>query len=1149
MVLRQRLRAVGSFFKSLLVFIFCKVYDAVAESTEQDIPSGTEVLRRYTVLGKLAQGGMAEVYLARQIGPAGYQKVVVIKRVRPHLAMDPDFVAMFVNEARLAAMINHPNVVQIFDLGQEKRDWLLAMEFLDGRDMLQIGRTCRQYNKAVPFDVSARILADACNALDYAHRLRGADGTPLNLVHRDMSPENILVTFEGQVKVVDFGIAKAADNALRTQAGQIKGKLGYVAPEAILGKGIDGRADIFAIGATMYLFLCGRPAFTGQTPLDVFERSLKPPEPPSHINPHVPRELERICMRCLSQNLDQRYATAGQVRDDIENYLVSTKRPLGAAQLSQFMRVLFSAGPDPIQQRIDNLLTQPARTPVVFPQPLMQPTAPATAKPVAKPAPQPVLQPIQPVLQPVLQPVAPRQPTPNPTPVPTAMPTATPTAIPTAPRVPVMPATMSATASTAAATKPVVKPAPPLPNPMIKSPIRDEWLIGNSKPTSEHISPFDPRFDSRLSSDLEGKLDSKDFMAPARQSQPPHTDVETTTITPPPLPPDALRAPAQPAATSSANQLKNEVTVVTEGLIVEESGLIDFPEDFGEKTAKFELNIDDLDIEDSLRQFEVNIRINDPHTDGQNVEHDVGQDTDSPDIHSTFSNFRADTLAIVTGQAIDDRSKNDDKSLPPRGDSAVGHAAHSIPPMKTALILQPAPLVDLDSNVDQQIEDSLERLFGAGTTASEAASPTTQQPNTALLNSDDPTPPLSRGLPAETHDSAIDTTVAAAHGHKPIEAPASMRQQHDAHRTDDHADDLRSVEEPAADILEVGDSVIEQLPSSSEAEPFNPSMEAPSILMPPPISSKMTTNQPLGHLVDREVDDNSITASVPRLRTFNPFLDISLDNPPAKGSRAVAAPLVSTENDSIHADIAADTANSLSTKDLLEHDRAMAAIEQAQRSLEQERLKEREHALGHTHTQSHAQNNAVNTTSNFFEGLDDATQDIGRLPSRDVSAAYARSTQTNNTDTAANQRALTTSNTGGYSQGPSLIGSGSFHSIVNNSNGAGRVRNEAPGLAARVGMFAFGMILGLLVIVGALYAFGLLDPLFNKDNPTRNRRSNVPAADVGTPSNVPNSVPNNVPSSAPNGVQNGVPVAPTEAGTTGTTGTAGTTTKPKTAPR
>lgn len=369
-----------------------------AESTDEDVPPGTVVLGRYQILGKLAQGGMAEVYLARQVGPGGYQKLVVIKRVRPHLAKDTDFVGMFVNEARLAAMINHPHVVQIFDLGEDDNaaggtDWFLAMEYLDGRDMLQVGRACRSHNKAVPFDVTARIISDACAGLEHAHNLRGADGKLLDLVHRDMSPENVIITFEGQVKVVDFGIAKARDNSIRTQAGQIKGKLGYVAPEAILGKPVDARADIFAIGATLYLFLSGRPAFSGATPMEIFERSLKPPPAPSEVNNRVPPVLDQICVKALAQDRDQRYRTAGEVRVALDAYLTSTGRPLGPPQLSQFMRILFPPDKDPVRQRIDGLVAgaaafdmpktrAPVAAPVAAPRTISVPQLPKVA-PVA----------------------------------------------------------------------------------------------------------------------------------------------------------------------------------------------------------------------------------------------------------------------------------------------------------------------------------------------------------------------------------------------------------------------------------------------------------------------------------------------------------------------------------------------------------------------------------------------------------------------------------------------------------------------------------------------------------------------------------------------------------------------------------------------
>ena len=321
--------------------------------SETDLQLGTLVLnQQFSVIGKLAQGGMAEVYLVKRRQGTDRQSLAVIKRVRPHLANDTDFVAMFTNEARLAAKINHENVVSIYEIGQDGDNWMIAMEYLDGRDMLQLGRACRVHNKAVPFDVSARILADACKGLHHAHQLKGDDGELLNLVHRDMSPENILVTFDGKVKVVDFGIAKARDNTYRTQAGQIKGKLGYVAPEAIRGEVLDSRADIFAIGATLYLFLCGRPAFTGKNPMEIFSKSLEPAPAPSQFNPRIPKLLEEICMKCLAQDRNQRYANCGELSDALEEHIKSTGRALGSSQLAQFMRILFPPDVDPLRQKI-----------------------------------------------------------------------------------------------------------------------------------------------------------------------------------------------------------------------------------------------------------------------------------------------------------------------------------------------------------------------------------------------------------------------------------------------------------------------------------------------------------------------------------------------------------------------------------------------------------------------------------------------------------------------------------------------------------------------------------------------------------------------------------------------------------------------------
>ncbi len=325
-------------------------------SHTRDVLPGTMVLQRYVVLDKIAQGGMADVYLAREIVRGEKGELVVIKKVKQSFTRDKSFVDMFVNEARVAALLQHPNVVAIRDLGEDDQSWAIAMEYLDGRDMLHMGRACRDAKRPIPYNISAMVLAEACKGLSYAHAKNGPDGTPLHLVHRDMSPENILITFDGRVKVVDFGIAKAKDNAYQTKTGQIKGKLGYVSPEAILGKELDGRSDIFAVGSSLYLFLTGQSAFSGDSPVDVFENTLKKPTPPHKVNPEVPRELSDICMKCLAVKKSKRYQDAADVARDLEAFLTPEANAQKSKVLTNFMSQLFPASEDERRLKIRSLM-------------------------------------------------------------------------------------------------------------------------------------------------------------------------------------------------------------------------------------------------------------------------------------------------------------------------------------------------------------------------------------------------------------------------------------------------------------------------------------------------------------------------------------------------------------------------------------------------------------------------------------------------------------------------------------------------------------------------------------------------------------------------------------------------------------------------
>ncbi len=299
-------------------------------------------LGKYTLLQKIATGGMAEIFLARQDGPAGFQKILVIKRILPHFAHDERFVTMFLNEARLAALLNHPNVVSIFDLGEEDGSYYLAMEHIHGRSLDQILDRCQALGRRVPLALCARIVADAAQGLHYAHGFAAPDGTPLNLVHRDVSPQNVLVTFDGLVKLVDFGVAKAATNTGKTQTGAVKGKYAYMSPEQIAGQPLDRRSDIFALGVVLYELATGRRPFGQQSDLLAITAILnEAPVPAREIVPDFPGSLETVMLRCLDKDRDRRYPDAEEIHRDLERFIRSEGTFVGARELAQFLTEIF----------------------------------------------------------------------------------------------------------------------------------------------------------------------------------------------------------------------------------------------------------------------------------------------------------------------------------------------------------------------------------------------------------------------------------------------------------------------------------------------------------------------------------------------------------------------------------------------------------------------------------------------------------------------------------------------------------------------------------------------------------------------------------------------------------------------------------------
>ncbi|MBL8921744.1 MAG: serine/threonine protein kinase [Myxococcaceae bacterium] len=302
-----------------------------------------ETYGRYQLIKKLATGGMAQIYLARQLGVQGFEKLLVVKRILPHLAENEDFITMFLDEARIAARLNHPNVVQIFDLGQQDDTFYIAMEYIHGEDVRKIWKQAERQGTPIPLPLICRIVIEACAGLDYAHKKTDPGGRPLNIVHRDISPQNILVSFEGGVKVVDFGIAKAADQATVTKSGVLKGKYSYMSPEQAQGRPVDARTDVFALGVVLYELLTGARLFKRandiQTLNAVTECKI---EPPSRVDDRVPADLDPIVMKALARERDDRYVNAREMQQALEDWVLKNKLPSGSVHLAAFMQDIYA---------------------------------------------------------------------------------------------------------------------------------------------------------------------------------------------------------------------------------------------------------------------------------------------------------------------------------------------------------------------------------------------------------------------------------------------------------------------------------------------------------------------------------------------------------------------------------------------------------------------------------------------------------------------------------------------------------------------------------------------------------------------------------------------------------------------------------------
>jgi serine/threonine protein kinase len=278
--------------------------------------------QRYRVIDRLASGGMAEVFVAESAGIEGFKKRVAIKRVLPSLSEKKAFIAMFLDEARLSAHLSHSCVAQVFDIGVGDNAYFIVMEYVDGADLKGVIEALKKAGKPFPMESAVFIAAKLCEGLSYAHELTNIEGEPLHVVHRDMSPPNVLITKYGEVKIVDFGLAKATSQLQKSESGIIKGKFGYLSPEAAMGQEVDGRTDIFAVGIILWELLAGRRLFLGDTDFATVKQVQRAEIPSIRaINKDVSADLERIILRALARNPAERYQTARELGRDLISFL------------------------------------------------------------------------------------------------------------------------------------------------------------------------------------------------------------------------------------------------------------------------------------------------------------------------------------------------------------------------------------------------------------------------------------------------------------------------------------------------------------------------------------------------------------------------------------------------------------------------------------------------------------------------------------------------------------------------------------------------------------------------------------------------------------------------------------------------------------
>ncbi len=296
---------------------------------------------KYQLLDKIAEGGMAELFRAKLTGAQGFEKLIAIKRILPNLSGEENLLAAFIDEAKLAALLHHENIIQIYDFGSMDDQYFIAMEYLFGKDLRAISRTVRKKDQELGLENILYIICRICAGLDYSHNLKDLQGKALNIIHRDINPQNILITYEGQVKIIDFGIAKAASHNTKTRENLIKGKLAYMSPEQANGQAIDHRSDIFSTGIILYELLADRRMFQGETMHVLSLVREAQYDPPEEVIPNLPPKLNAILGRALAKDPDERFRYAGEMLADIEEFMFELSLRPNARSFAGYMKELF----------------------------------------------------------------------------------------------------------------------------------------------------------------------------------------------------------------------------------------------------------------------------------------------------------------------------------------------------------------------------------------------------------------------------------------------------------------------------------------------------------------------------------------------------------------------------------------------------------------------------------------------------------------------------------------------------------------------------------------------------------------------------------------------------------------------------------------